>query len=103
LNLLLNALDAMACVDDRVRLAVLRTEAVAGGVRLSVRDTGVGIQPQRMARLFEAFYTTKREGIGIGLFVCQSIIERHAGQLTVSPNDGPGVTFSFVVPSRVES
>ena len=67
-------------------------------MRLSVRDTGVGFEPQGVDRLFDAFYTTKSSGMGIGLSVSRSIIESHKGRLWATPNDGPGVTFSFSIP-----
>jgi len=66
---------------------------------LSVRDVGVGLPPQGSDLLFDAFYTTKHGGMGIGLFVSRSIIERHQGRLWAEPNDdGPGATFSFSIP-----
>jgi signal transduction histidine kinase len=68
-----------------------------------VQDSGVGLDPQSMDKLFEAFYTTKSNGMGIGLSVSRSIIERHHGRVWASANDGPGATFSFSVPCRVES
>jgi signal transduction histidine kinase len=99
LNLLRNASDAMSGVDDRPRKLVIRTERDEGDrVRLSVRDTGVGFEPQAVDRLFEAFYTTKSGGMGIGLSVSRSIIESHHGRLWAAPNDGPGATFSFSIP-----
>jgi signal transduction histidine kinase len=99
LNLLLNASDAMSSVDDRPRQLVIRTERdEEDRVRLSVRDTGMGFEPQGVDRLFEAFYTTKSGGMGIGLSVSRSIIESHKGRLWATPNDGPGATFSFSVP-----
>ncbi len=99
LNLLLNASDAMSGVDDRPRQLVIRTERdEEDRVRLSVRDTGVGFEPQRVDRLFDAFYTTKSGGMGIGLSVSRSIIESHKGRLWATPNDGPGATFAFSVP-----
>ena len=67
-------------------------------VRLSVRDTGVGFAPQEVDRLFDAFYTTKSGGMGIGLSVSRCIIESHKGRLWATPNDGPGATFSFSIP-----
>jgi signal transduction histidine kinase len=66
---------------------------------MSVRDAGVGVEPENMKNLLEAFYTTKSDGMGIGLFVSRSIIERHHGILWAEPNDGPGATFSFSIPS----
>jgi len=98
LNLLRNASDAMNGVADRPRELVIKTEVDEDDcVRLSVRDTGVGITPQDMERLFDAFYTTKGEGMGIGLSVSRSIIERHNGRLWATPNDGPGASFSFSI------
>jgi signal transduction histidine kinase len=69
-------------------------------VQLSVRDVGVGINPETIDKLLEAFYTTKSDGMGIGLSISRSIIERHHGRLQAEPNDGPGATFSFSIPSR---
>ena len=99
LNLLLNASDAMSGVEERPRELVIRTGTDEGdGVRLSVQDAGVGFDPQDVGRLFEAFYTTKGGGMGIGLSVSRSIIESHHGRLWAAPNDGPGATFSFSIP-----
>jgi signal transduction histidine kinase len=67
-------------------------------VRLSVRDAGLGIRPPNADRLFDAFYTTKSGGMGIGLSISHSIIERHYGRLWAVPNDGRGPTFSFAIP-----
>jgi C4-dicarboxylate-specific signal transduction histidine kinase len=100
LNLLLNASDAMSGIDDRARQLVIRTERdEEDRVLLSVRDTGVGFEPQGVDRLFDAFYTTKSSGMGIGLSVSRSIIESHKGRLWATPNDGPGATFSFSIQS----
>jgi signal transduction histidine kinase/GAF domain-containing protein len=99
LNLLLNASDAMSGVDDRPRQLVIRTERdEEDRVRLSMRDTGVGIEPHAVDRLFDAFFSTKSSGMGIGLSVSRSIIESHQGRLWATPNDGPGATFSFSIP-----
>jgi signal transduction histidine kinase len=99
LNLLRNALDAMGGVDDRARKLVVRTERDEDDrVRLTVQDTGVGFEPQAAGRLFEAFYTTKSGGMGIGLSVSRSIVESHHGRLWAASNDGPGATFSFSIP-----
>ncbi len=99
LNLLLNAADAMHGVDDRPRQAVIRTARDDGDrVRLSVQDAGVGFDPHDADRLFDAFYTTKRDGMGIGLSVSRAIIERHQGRLWAEPHDGPGATFAFALP-----
>jgi signal transduction histidine kinase len=98
LNLLLNAADAMSGVEGRPRQSVIKVEREEGDrVRLSVRDTGVGFGA-RGVELFEPFYTTKREGMGIGLSVSRFIIESHHGRLWATQNDGPGATFSFSIP-----
>jgi signal transduction histidine kinase len=99
LNLLLNAAQAMNSVDDRSRRLMIRTEREGEDhVRLTVQDVGVGFDEKDVDRLFEAFYTTKTGGMGIGLSVSRSIIESHHGRLWAAPNDGPGATFSFSIP-----
>jgi signal transduction histidine kinase len=100
LNLLRNASDAMVDVHDRPRQLLVRTEREDGDrVRVSVRDAGVGVDPQNVDKLLDAFYTTKTDGMGIGLSISRSIIERHHGRLWAEANDGPGATFSFSIPS----
>lgn len=100
LNLLRNGSDAMSTVEDRPRELLIGTEPdVEGRVRLSVRDAGVGFAADAAARVFEPFYTTKSEGMGIGLSVSRSIIEAHGGTLWATRNEGPGVTFAFSLPS----
>jgi PAS domain S-box-containing protein len=99
LNLVRNASDAMVGVDGRPKELLIKTERDQGDrVRLSVIDAGVGFTPDTSDKLFEAFYTTKTDGMGIGLSVSRSIIERHHGRLWAEPNAGPGATFSFSVP-----
>jgi signal transduction histidine kinase len=99
LNLLRNGSDAMSTVEDRPRQLVIRTERDEGDwVRLTVKDAGVGFDPQAVDRLFDAFYSTKGDGMGIGLSVSRSIIESHHGRLWATLNDGPGATFSFSIP-----
>jgi hypothetical protein len=99
LNLVLNANDAMRGVDDRARDMLIATaRETPKHVRISVRDSGVGIDPQHLEKVFEAFYTTKASGMGIGLSVSRSIIQSHHGRLWASANDGPGATFSFCIP-----
>ncbi|MGA8440833.1 MAG: ATP-binding protein [Candidatus Sulfotelmatobacter sp.] len=103
LNLLRNGSDAMSTVEDRPRQLVIRTERDDGDrVRLTVQDAGVGFDPQAADRLFDAFYTTKGDGMGIGLSVSRSIIEKHHGRLWAALNDGPGATFSFSIPRAHE-
>ena len=104
LNLLRNASDAMVDVHDRPRQLLVKTEQMDGDrVRLTVRDAGIGVDPQVVDKLFDAFYTTKRDGMGIGLSVSRSIIERHHGRLWAERNDGPGATFAFLVPRGPEN
>jgi PAS domain S-box-containing protein len=104
LNLLRNALDAMSTVDDRQRDLLIKTEREEGDwVRLSVRDAGVGFDLQTTDKLFDPFYSTKNDGMGVGLSVSRSIIENHQGRLWAVLNDGPGATFSFSVPCRART
>jgi len=99
LNLIRNASDAMVGVEDRPRQLLVRTQREGDDrARLIVQDAGCGVNPQDFERLFEAFYTTKSEGMGIGLSLSRSIIERHQGRLWAEPNDGPGTTFFFSIP-----
>jgi C4-dicarboxylate-specific signal transduction histidine kinase len=99
LNLLRNASEAMSEVDDRPREVTIRTCAgQEDQVRLIVRDAGVGLGAHGSERLFQAFYTTKEGGMGVGLAISRSIIESHQGRLWAEANDGPGATFSFSIP-----
>jgi len=99
LNLVLNASDAMSTVNDGPRQMTVKTELSEDvNVRFSVSDTGVGLRPETMDHLFDAFFTTKSTGMGIGLSISRSIIEGHQGQIGATPNDGPGATFYFSVP-----
>jgi PAS domain S-box-containing protein len=99
LNLLLNAADAMDGIEDRPRSVLVRTELEGdGAVRLEVRDAGRGFDPGTVEKLFEAFHTTKANGMGVGLTICRSIIESHKGRLWATLNDGPGATFSICIP-----
>jgi len=99
LNLVRNASDAMSDVHGRPRHLLISTDRDEGDrVRLTVQDAGVGFDPQAADRLFESFYTTKNDGMGIGLSVSRSIIENHHGRLWAKLNAGPGATFSFSIP-----
>jgi PAS domain S-box-containing protein len=102
LNLVLNAAEAMSAVEGRPRDLIVATarDEQGGRVRLSVTDSGAGFDPQDAGRLFEAFYSTKAEGMGIGLSISRSIVETHEGRLTAAANEGPGATFSFSIPAR---
>ncbi len=99
LNLLLNAMDAMSDVVGRPRTILLGSQPAAnGGVQVDVRDAGVGFDATSAERLFDAFYTTKDKGMGVGLSVSKSIIESFGGSLWAALNEGPGATFSFTLP-----
>jgi len=103
LNLLRNAADAMSTIDDRPRELLIRTERAEGNqVQLSVKDAGVGFAPEAADQIFEGFYTTKADGMGIGLSISRSIIETHHGRLWATQNRGAGSTFSFVIPCALE-
>jgi C4-dicarboxylate-specific signal transduction histidine kinase len=103
LNLLRNASDAMNTIDDRPRQLFITTASDVEHVRLAVKDTGVGFAPEVADRLFESFYTTKQDGMGIGLSISRSIIEAHRGHLWATLNDGPGSTFGFSIPRDHQS
>jgi len=99
MNLLQNASDAMTGLKDRSRQLLIQTRRdETDHVRLTVRDSGIGLDPRAASRLFDAFYTTKSGGMGIGLSVSRWIIENHQGRIWAQPNDGPGATFSFSIP-----
>jgi signal transduction histidine kinase len=94
----------MRTVADRPRELLVKTEREEGNrVRLSVKDAGIGFDPETADKLFEAFYTTKDDGMGVGLHVSRSIIEAHHGRLWATVNNGPGATFSFAIPSAPEA
>jgi PAS domain S-box-containing protein len=99
LNLVLNASDALIAVTDRPRQIVIGTGCdETGDIRLTVRDNGAGIEAQAAPRLFEPFYTTKPGGMGIGLSLSRSIVESHGGRLFLDESEGPGASFSLVIP-----
>lgn len=100
LNLVHNASEAMAGVRDRARLLLIRTEQTGDEVCLTVQDSGVGFDPASADRVFESFYTTKAEVMGIGLSVSRSIIDAHHGRLWATAREGHGATFAFAIPSR---
>ena len=100
LNLIVNAMEAMRAVRDRARVLRIRTEGQSSGdIVVLVQDSGVGVDPELPNRMFEAFYTTKVQGIGMGLTISRSIIEAHGGRLWAVANDGPGSSFRFTLPT----
>ena len=99
LNLIMNAIEAVRAVGDGARVLHIRTEEQpSGSIVVLVQDSGVGVDPEHSCRMFEAFYTTKAEGVGMGLTISRSIIEAHGGRLWAVANDGPGSTFCFTLP-----
>jgi signal transduction histidine kinase len=103
LNLIMNAIESMATIADRPRVLFIQSRlqdpATRSAVLVVVRDSGVGLSREDFGGVFEAFYTTKPEGMGMGLWICRAIIEAHGGQLTAQPNDGAGATFQFFLPA----
>jgi signal transduction histidine kinase len=99
LNLAINALDAVGPTGPGARRVRIRTRASDGGIELSVSDTGPGIEAEHLHRLFESFFTTKAEGLGIGLSIVRSIVEAHGGRVTAENNAGPGATFRVRLPA----
>ena len=100
LNLILNAVEAMSSVDDTAReLSISTEQSQAGGVHVAVHDLGPGIDPEHLERVFEAFYTTKSRGIGMGLSICRSLIHAHGGRLWAEANEPRGAVFQFTLPA----
>ena len=99
LNLIVNAIQAM--IGQGARELVISIDAVPseGGVRVGVRDTGPGLSPESLSRLFEPFYTTKPEGMGMGLSICRSIVEAHGGRLWATRCEPRGALFQFTIPA----
>jgi PAS domain S-box-containing protein len=103
LNLIINGMEAMQPVTDRLRELVIRTsEDEARQVLVTVSDCGMGLAAEHADRVFDAFFTTKSAGMGMGLSICRSIVEAHGGRLSASANQGPGATFQFILPRHQE-
>jgi PAS domain S-box-containing protein len=99
LNLVMNGIEAMSSVEERPRELNIRTQNDdAGQVRVTVQDSGMGLDPEGMERMFDAFYTTKRGGMGMGLAISRSIIQNHGGKLWAVANEGPGMSVQFTIP-----
>jgi PAS domain S-box-containing protein len=99
LNLLLNAVEAMGSVKAKPRDLLISTEHDHGGIVVAVRDSGPGIDPSHLERVFDAFYTTKSGGTGMGLSICRSIIDAHGGRLWAEANEPRGTIFQFTLPA----
>ncbi len=98
LNLIMNGIEAMSAIGDRPRELIISTQSgEIDQVHVTVQDSGIGLDPKSMERIFDAFYTTKSEGMGMGLAISRSIVENHDGRLWAVPNDGPGATFQFTL------
>src|SRR5689334_371465 len=99
LNLVTNAVDAMRPITDRARVLKVSSRFVTGhGVSIDIADTGTGIEAKDIDRLFDAFFTTKPYGTGMGLAICRSIVEAHGGRLTAAPSEPHGAVFRFTLP-----
>jgi signal transduction histidine kinase len=99
LNLLLNAAEAMGSVEAKPRDLLISSEQDHAGVLVAVRDSGPGIHPAYLERIFESFYTTKPNGTGMGLSICRSIIDAHGGRLWAEANEPRGTIFQFTLPA----
>jgi C4-dicarboxylate-specific signal transduction histidine kinase len=98
LNLIMNGIEAMSLVDDRRRELLIRTrEGEDDQVGVTVQDSGTGLDPKTMEQIFDSFYSTKREGMGMGLSISRSIVQNHGGRLWATTNEGPGATFQFTL------
>jgi signal transduction histidine kinase len=103
LNLIMNAIEAISEVSGGSRELLISTEAEAGCVLVSVRDTGPGLSLVDLERVFHAFYTTKSSGLGMGLSICRSIIEAFGGRLWATANVPQGAIFQFTVPAHPQA
>jgi PAS domain S-box-containing protein len=99
LNLITNAIDSMASVTDRPHTLSVRSENLEDYILISVQDSGTGINPEHTERLFDAFFTTKSNGIGLGLSICRSIVESHGGRMSVFPAHPHGSVFQVMLPT----
>jgi len=98
LNLVMNGVEATASVADRRRELLIRSrQHESDQVLVAIQDSGIGIDRENLEKIFNAFYTTKSQGMGMGLAISRSIVENHGGRLWAVPNDGPGTTFQFTL------
>jgi PAS domain S-box-containing protein len=98
LNLIMNAIDAMFTIKDRPRTLVIKSARDAEGVRVEVQDSGRGLDPKQSSRIFDSFFTTKPDGIGMGLSISRSIVEAHGGRLQATPGASHGAVFQLILP-----
>ena len=104
LNLIINAIEAMSSITGRGRVLMIRSERrkAPDTIAITVRDSGVGLDPRETERLFDAFFTTKPEGMGLGLSICRTIILSHGGRLSNANNEDHGATFEFILPAYAD-
>jgi signal transduction histidine kinase len=103
LNLVVNAIEAMSNVNERARELVITTRNIdAEQIQVTVEDSGVGIDPNTIQKIFDPFYTTKSTGMGMGLSISRSILQHHGGRIWATANDGPGTSFNFTLPKYHE-
>ena len=100
LNLIINAGEAMGQMTKGSRKLLITTEAEPGGVLVTVRDSGPGLGQVNVEKVFDAFHTTKPDGLGVGLSICRSIVEAHGGRLWAAPNESNGAVFHFALPAE---
>jgi signal transduction histidine kinase len=99
LNLIMNAIESMSEVSERSRALLISTsKSEPRGVLVAISDSGLGLPPASLARIFEPFYTTKSNGLGMGLSICRSIVEAHGGRLWATPNQPHGAVFCMMLP-----
>jgi signal transduction histidine kinase len=103
MNLMLNGIEAMKDMHTRGELTIKSQQVDNRLLLISVGDTGVGLEPEQAEQIFNAFFTTKPQGTGMGLPISRSIIESHGGRLWATSNSGPGATFQFTLPSEVNA
>jgi signal transduction histidine kinase len=99
LNLVMNGIEALRDAQDHRRELVIHAQGEADRVRVTVHDSGIGLDPDAVERIFDALYTTKPGGLGMGLSISRTIVENHGGRLSVVAQDGPGATFEFTLPA----
>jgi signal transduction histidine kinase len=103
MNLIMNSIDAMKNVDGTRELAIASRRAENEQLMVSVSDTGVGLPPQQEDQIFDAFFTTKPQGTGMGLSISRSIVQSHGGRLWVAGSSRRGASFSFTLPAKVDA
>jgi signal transduction histidine kinase len=100
MNLMLNGIEAMKSMNTPGKLTIKSQQHDNSQLLISVMDTGVGVPPEKIEQIFNAFFTSKPQGTGMGLAITRSIVESHGGRVWVNPNAGPGTTFHFTLPTR---